>query len=77
VEGHVKVSHIAKILVPHMKGHVKSHTLPRYTWVMCFISLEETSSLKVPFVEEKGSIDSITRQGTPDLPWLRVHLQQC
>jgi len=32
--------------------HVKSSTLPRYTWVVGFISLEQTSSLKVPFVEE-------------------------
>jgi hypothetical protein len=38
--------------VPHVRGRVKSPTLPRYTWVVGFISLEQTSSLKVPFVEE-------------------------
>jgi hypothetical protein len=32
--------------------HVKSPTLPRYTWVVGFVSLEQTSSLKMPFVEE-------------------------
>jgi hypothetical protein len=29
----------------------KSPTLPRYTWVVGFISLKQTSSLKVPFVK--------------------------
>jgi hypothetical protein len=31
---------------------VKSPTLPRYAWVVGFISLEQISSIKVPFVEE-------------------------
>jgi hypothetical protein len=39
-------------IVPHVRGRVKSFTLPRYAWVVGFISLEQTSSLKVPFVEE-------------------------
>jgi hypothetical protein len=34
------------------EGSIKSLTLPRYTWVASFISFEQTSSLKVPFVEE-------------------------
>jgi hypothetical protein len=38
--------------VPLVRVLVKSPTLPRYTWVVGFISLEQTSSLKVPFVEE-------------------------
>jgi hypothetical protein len=36
-------------IVPHMRRCVKSLTLPRYTWVVGFISLEQTSSLKSTF----------------------------
>jgi hypothetical protein len=32
--------------------HVKRPTLPRYVWVVGFISLEQTSSLEVPFGNE-------------------------
>jgi hypothetical protein len=39
-------------IVLHMRERVKSSTLPMYAWVVSFISLEQTSSLKVPFVEE-------------------------
>jgi hypothetical protein len=40
-------------IVPHVRGRVKSLTLPRYAWVVGFIiNLEQTSSLKVPLVEE-------------------------
>jgi hypothetical protein len=28
--------------MPHVRGRVKSPTLPRYTWVVGFISLEQT-----------------------------------
>jgi hypothetical protein len=38
--------------VVHVRRRVKSPTLSRYTSVMGFISLEQTSFLKVPFVEE-------------------------
>jgi hypothetical protein len=37
----------------HVRGRVKSPTLPRYTWIVGFISLEQTSFLKVPFVKKK------------------------
>jgi len=36
----------------HMRVRVKSTTLSRYAWVVGFISLEQTSFFKVPFVEE-------------------------
>jgi hypothetical protein len=32
-------------IVPHVRRRVKSPTLPRYTWVVGFISLEQTSSI--------------------------------
>jgi hypothetical protein len=35
-----------------VRGRVKSPTLPRYVWVVGFISLEQTSSLEVPFGNE-------------------------
>jgi hypothetical protein len=35
-----------------IKKVLKSLTLSRYAWVVGFISLEQTSSLKVPFVEK-------------------------
>jgi len=38
--------------MPHVRGRVKSPTLPRYAWVVGFISLEQTSSLEVPFGNE-------------------------
>jgi len=34
------------------KESIKSLTLSMYAWVVGFISLEHTFSLKVPFVEE-------------------------
>jgi len=39
-------------IVPHVRGRVKSPTLPRYTWVVGFINFEQTSSLSVPLVEK-------------------------
>jgi len=39
-------------IVSHVRVRVKSPTLSRYDWVVGFISLEQTSFLKVPFVEE-------------------------
>jgi hypothetical protein len=39
-------------IVPHVRRRVNSPTLPRYAWVVRFISLEQTSSLKVHFVKE-------------------------
>jgi len=38
--------------MPHMRGRVKSPTLSRFAWVVGFISLEQTSSLEVPFGNE-------------------------
>jgi len=39
-------------IVSHVKVCVKSLTFSRYAWVVGFISLEQTPSFKVPFVEE-------------------------
>jgi hypothetical protein len=38
--------------MPYVRGRVKSPTLPRFAWVVDFISLEQTSSLEVPFGNE-------------------------
>jgi len=38
---------------------VKSFTLSKYIWVVDFISLEQTFSLKVSFVKEQSSINFI------------------
>jgi hypothetical protein len=46
------VEHVFGQKMPHVRGRVKSPTLPRYAWVVGFISLEQTSSLEVPFGNE-------------------------
>jgi hypothetical protein len=44
-------TYLAKMML-HMSGRVKSPTLPRYAWIVGFISLEQTFSLEVPFENE-------------------------
>jgi hypothetical protein len=39
-------------IVPHVRGRVKSLILPKYNWIVGFLSLEQTFSHKVSFVEE-------------------------
>jgi hypothetical protein len=39
-------------IVLYVRGRVKSPTLPRYAWVVDFISLDQTYSFKMSFVEE-------------------------
>jgi hypothetical protein len=39
-------------IVLHVRGRVNSPTLSSYVWIVGFISLEQTSSFKVHFVEE-------------------------
>jgi hypothetical protein len=38
-------------IVPHIREHVKNSILPRYTWVIDFISFE--SFFKVFFIKKK------------------------
>jgi hypothetical protein len=46
------VEHVFGQKMQHVRGRVKSPTLPMYAWVVGFISLEQTSSFKVPFGNE-------------------------
>jgi hypothetical protein len=46
------VEHVFGQKILHVRGRVKSPTLPRYAWVVGFISPEQTSFFEVPFGNE-------------------------
>jgi hypothetical protein len=46
------VVHSVWTIVSHVRGRVKSPTLPMYAWVVDFISSKQTSPPKMPFEEE-------------------------